>query len=82
MQEAAAIKTFILAELLPNEAPERLTDTTPLVSSGIVDSIAILRLVAFLEETFGIQVEAHEATRENFDSIANMVAMVNGKRGQ
>ena len=48
------IATFILREFLPGEAPENLTASTPLISSGILDSIARLRLVAFLEETYEI----------------------------
>jgi acyl carrier protein len=81
MQDGASeIKGFILRELLPNESPDRLTADTPLVSSGIVDSLAILRLIAFIEEQFGVQVEAHEATRDNFENISCMVAMVNEKR--
>ncbi len=48
------IKDFILSEFLPGEDPDELTDGTPLISGGILDSIATLKLVMFLEEKFGI----------------------------
>ena len=36
------VKTYILKEFLPGEAPETLTESTPLISGGIVDSIQTL----------------------------------------
>jgi acyl carrier protein len=58
------IKTFLLNEFLPGEDPAALTDTTPLISTGILDSIAVLKLVTFLEGHFGIMLEAHETDAE------------------
>ncbi len=52
---------FILKEFLPGEDPGELTDRTPLITGGILDSISTLKLVVFLEEHFGITVEAYEA---------------------
>jgi acyl carrier protein len=72
-----AVKEFILAEFLAGEDPDELTQETELVSSGILDSVATLRLVTFLEERFGIAVEAHEADEEHLntlDTIADLVA--------
>ena len=43
--------------------PDKLTDTTPLFTSGLLDSIASLQLVTFLEQEFGIKVAAHEVVR-------------------
>ena len=48
------LKTFILNEYLPGEDPAALTDTTPLMTTGILDSIAVLKVVTFLENQFGI----------------------------
>jgi aryl carrier-like protein len=45
------VKDFILAEFLPGEDPSQLTDATPLVTSGILDSIATMKLATFLEVT-------------------------------
>jgi acyl carrier protein len=76
-----AIRTFILAEFLSGEDPGELADTTPLLSSGILDSIATLRLVAFLEETFGIEMAAHETDAAHLDSIERIASLVRSKRG-
>ncbi|HEV8384275.1 MAG TPA: acyl carrier protein [Candidatus Acidoferrales bacterium] len=74
------LHNFILTEFLPGESPGNLRDDTPLRTSGILDSLATLRLVSFVEEQFGIAVEAHEAGVENFDRIADIAAFVAAKQ--
>jgi acyl carrier protein len=76
-----SIKTFILSEFLAGEDPEQLTNTTPLISNGILDSIATLRLVAFLEQTFGIEMAAHETDAEHLDTIERIARLVRSKNG-
>jgi acyl carrier protein len=75
------VKQFILETFLPGEDPDELTDRTPLISGGILDSIATLKLVMFLEEQFGISLEAHEADREHLDTLDAIVTLVNAKQG-
>ena len=73
---AKVVQHFILREFLPGEDPSELTDRTPLITGGILDSISTLKLVVFLEEHFGIRVEAYEAGVEHLDSIARIAALV------
>ena len=75
----ATVKSFILSEFLPGENPAELTDATPLISGGILDSIATLKLVLFIEETFGITLEAHETDREHLDTIAEIAQLIRSK---
>ncbi|MCE9602813.1 MAG: acyl carrier protein [Gemmatimonadetes bacterium] len=74
------VKDFILAQFLPGEDPAALEPTTPLVTSAILDSLATMRLVSFLEERFGIQVEAHEASVDNLNTLDLITALVRSKR--
>jgi acyl carrier protein len=76
------VHAFILREFLPGEKPENLTDSTSLISGGILDSIATLKLVSFLEEQYGIQVEPHEADVDNLNTIANIARYVQSKLKQ
>ena len=73
------VKDFIMEAFLPGEDPAELTENTPLISGGILDSIATLKLVMFLEETFGISLEAHEADREHLDTLDDIAALVASK---
>ena len=55
-------------------------DDTPLRTSGILDSMALLRLVGLVEEKFGIEVSAYDAGIENFDRIDDIAAFVQRKQ--
>ncbi len=71
-----AVHGFILREFLPGESPDELTDETPLISGGILDSISTLRLVSFLEDHFDVTVEAHEAGVDNLDSVGLITRLI------
>lgn len=74
------VKEYILREFLPGEDPEEMTDETPLITGGILDSISTLKLVAFLEDEFDIQLEAHEAGADSLDTVDRIASLVAGKR--
>ena len=76
------VKRHILDEFLPGESPELLTDTTPLVTGGILDSIATLKLAAFLESRFNIQLQAHEMSADHLNTVADIVKLVQSKQAK
>jgi acyl carrier protein len=75
------VKQYILDEFLPGEDPDELTDEVRLFSEGILDSLASLKLVAFLEERFDISIEAHEVDEEYLDTLSSITALVVRKLG-
>ena len=75
-----AVHGYILKQFLPGEDPTELTDQTPLITGGILDSIRTLKLVVFLEDQFNVTVEAHEAGVENLDSVGQITRLVAGKQ--
>lgn len=76
----SSVKAYILNEFLPGEDPSALTDTTPLITTGILDSIAVLKLVTFLESQFGITLEAHETDAEHLNTLADITRLVASKQ--
>jgi len=74
-----AIKGYILEEFLPGENPAELTDSTPLITGGILDSLAMIRLVLFLEERFQIKIQAHEALVDYMNTISDIAQLVRSK---
>ena len=75
------VRRFILEEFLEGEAPDDLTETTPLLSSGILDSVATLKLITFIEEKFGIAIAPAEADEDNLNTIAAIARLVQSKLG-
>lgn len=74
------VKQYILDTYLPGENPSALTPTTPLISSGILDSLATLDLVAFLENRFGVELEAHDVDHSKLGTLESIASMVQSKR--
>jgi len=74
------VKGFLLERFLPGEDPSALTATTPLMSSGILDSLATLELVSFLEERFKIELVAHETDASRMGTLADIAKLVQSKR--
>ena len=73
------VKEYIMREFLAGEDPDALTEDTPLISGGILDSISTVKLVTFLEETFGIQFSAHEISTDYLDTLADISNTVQEK---
>jgi acyl carrier protein len=73
------VRGYILKEFLPGVPASELTDTTPLISGGILDSLATVKLVAVLEERYKIEIEAHEASITHFNTVADIASLVREK---
>ncbi len=80
MSDRDEIRQFIVDNFLMGQESESLKDDTSFLEEGVIDSTGILELVAFLEENYEIKVKDEELTPENFDSIKNLCAYLQGKR--
>jgi acyl carrier protein len=50
-------------------APADIAADTPLVSSGLLDSVGLVRLAALLEQRLGIRIPDADVTPEHFDTL-------------
>jgi acyl carrier protein len=71
------LRTYIIEELLHGDAPDELSGTTYLIEEQIIDSLGIFQLVAFLEERFGIVIDAEDVTIDNFETLDSISQLVN-----
>ena len=51
----------------------------PLLGNGIIDSLGVLEVVAFLEQEFQVTVADEELLPENFQSLATLAAFIHAK---
>jgi acyl carrier protein len=70
------LKQFIITEVNPDRNLERIEDDEPLLESGIIDSLGVLKILAFLDEEFGIDLSADEIKLEKFKDISTICALV------
>ena len=74
------VKAFVLDNFLPGENPDEMTDSTSLVSGGILDSLATVKLVNFLEERYGIEFRPHEMSADYLDTLEIIAQTMATKR--
>jgi acyl carrier protein len=74
------IREFIVSHYLPGESPDNLRDDTPLLSSGILDSLGTLGLVSFISETFGVELDVYDTSVEHFDRIEDIAQSIERKQ--
>ena len=74
------LRSFIF-EKFPLARKKNMNDTSLLLQSGIVDSLGILELVAFIEQEFGITVSDDELLPENFQTLEALTSFVQAKSG-
>ncbi len=70
------IARYITDHFLTPVSPELKVDT-PLFSSGLIDSFGVLEIIAFLEDTFTIEIDTAEHEIREFDSIAQILDLIN-----
>lgn len=73
------VKGFIMDEFLPGEDPDSLTNETPLITGGVLDSIARIKLTDFLEQTYQIKLAAYEMGVDHLDNLALIADTVETK---
>lgn len=72
------IRAFI-TKTFPAARKRNIDDSVLLLANGIVDSLGMLQVLAFLEQTFGIKVVDEELTPANFANVKNLAAFVETK---
>jgi acyl carrier protein len=73
------IREFIQRDLASAKGVSSFSDSESLMESGVIDSLGIFRLVAFLEETFRVRIGDEEITHDNLKSVDSIEQLVAGK---
>ena len=68
------LTSYILSDVLLDSAQTELAADDDLLEDGLVDSLGIMRLLAYIESEFGFAVPAQDVTVETFMSVEAIVA--------
>ncbi len=71
-----AVRDYIVREYLQEGDDQEISETTPLISGGIVDSFSMVSLLRFLEKKYLIHIPDDAATPDAFDTVQSIVALV------
>ncbi len=70
------VLNYVIKEYLEEGDDREITETTPLISGGIVDSFSMVSLKRFLEKKYAIKIPDADATPEAFDTVQRIAALV------
>lgn len=75
MSQTASLTAEDLIRFIRDElnVEDEIDAETELFSTGILDSVAMMNIIGFVEEKAGIEVRPSDVTLENFDSVQRMV---------
>ena len=70
-----SLKDFITEKLLDGDGSE-LSDDTPLLELGIIDSMAMVSLLAHVQKIFGVKIPDDEVSPRNFQTIEALQRLI------
>ena len=70
------IRDYVVKEYLEEGDDREITETTPLITGGIVDSFSMVSLKRFVEKKYGIAIPDADATPATFDSVRKIAELV------
>lgn len=69
------LRAYIAKEIVRNESVE-LSEDSQLIQGGLINSIGIMKLIAFLNERFGVQFEDEDYKLENFETLGTIRSLI------
>jgi acyl carrier protein len=73
------INNFMVTEVAASMGQKTISPDEDLLEKGILDSMGIMKVIVYIENTFGITVEDVEVIPENFQSLNMMSSFISQK---
>lgn len=69
MDRTTAVRHFIVDQFAPDIAPDELDPGYDLLEQGIIDSLGLLTVLVWIEEEFGVALDAGEIDEDDLRSV-------------
>ncbi|MET9324285.1 phosphopantetheine-binding protein [Streptomyces sp. NPDC003038] len=69
MSNVDTIKNFVITEFLPGTPAGELAADHDLLNDGVIDSLGVLKLIAWVEDRFELAVGDGDLDPDNFRSV-------------
>jgi acyl carrier protein len=79
MPTRETLRDFLQELLAEYGETDDFSDDTSLLVSGILDSLAVLRIVVFLEQEFGLDLADRGFDQNDFDSVTSIMRLIEGE---
>lgn len=79
-QRREHLQQFLRSIQKPGKSLESIGDADGLVTSGLIDSLALVQIVLYLEENYGIDFAARGFDPDRLASIASILELIEESR--
>lgn len=79
-QRKQALLTFLHTIQKAGRPIEELDEREPMVASGLIDSLAILQIVSYLESTYDIDFSVRGVDPEQLGSIGSILDLIDQEK--
>jgi acyl carrier protein len=76
MEVKEAVRQYIIENFLFGDEAPLESNSMSLLDGGIIDSVGVMELVAFLEQDFELTIADDDLIPENLDSVDNLTAYI------
>ncbi len=76
------LQNYICKQFIPGKSPKKPHIDDDLIEEGILDSLAVVNLISYLEEAYRIEVEPGEVVVDNIGSIRKLTKFIEQKQGR
>lgn len=73
------VRTFLLRECFQGQDDAEIPEDQSLIHSGLLDSVGTLKLVLFLEQSFGIDIDGSDIADGKIDTLTAIDTLVSTK---
>ena len=73
------LEKIMLTDIAADLGRKSLDPEEDLLEKGIIDSLGIMKLITFIEQTFGIKVNDEEIVPENFQNLNSIAGFIDQK---
>lgn len=80
MDHTQTITKFLVDEFLPDVPADSLAADYDLLSGAVLDSLGLLKVIAWLEDRFDVVIDDVEIEPDNFRTVAAINAFVRNTR--
>jgi acyl carrier protein len=80
MSNAEIIKNFIIKDIVTDSEKINLSYEDSLIEAGVIDSLGIMKMLAFLDDEFHVIIEDQDVIPENFETINTISSYIEKKK--
>ncbi len=80
--ETLATLEKLIASRILKQPGRHIAADEALISSGLIDSFSLVDLALLVEDTFGVRIQDTELNAECFDSLEQLAALIESRRGK